>query len=84
MVLPLSRIRKEEIIEEALCECQMTNEPRQPSIYHEYTGYEINIDITTLKEMLRDKKISRKIMLNETSSDHIIIELELDTSTNRR
>jgi hypothetical protein len=63
---------------------QVTNEPGQPSIYRGYTNNESNIDITTLKGTLQDKKISWKVVPNEISSDHNIIELDLDISTDRR
>jgi hypothetical protein len=58
----------------------MANEPGQPSTYQGYIGKEFNIDITAL----RDKKISWKIVLNEISSDHNIIELNLDTNIDWR
>jgi len=68
-------------VEETLCGLgfQVANEPAQLSTFHGYTGHEI--DVTGLKEMLRDKKISWRMTSEEINSDNII---ELDTSAERR
>jgi len=75
--------QKGEIVEETLCGLgfQVANEPAQLSTFHGYTGHEADIDVTGLKEMLRDKKISWRMTLEEINSDNII---ELDTSAKRR
>jgi len=52
--------QKREIVEETLWNLglQVANEPGEPSTYRRYTDNKFNIDITTLKGMLQDKKIS--------------------------
>jgi len=51
-----------EIVEETLWNLgfQIANEPGQLPIYQGYIGNESNIDVTALKETLKDKKISWK------------------------
>jgi hypothetical protein len=63
---------------------QIANEPGQPSRYLGYTNNESNIDITALKGILEDRKMGWMVVPNEISSDHNIIELDLDMSTDRR
>jgi hypothetical protein len=63
---------------------QVANKLGQSSTYRGYTDNESNIDITALKGTLQDKKISWKVISNEISSDHNIIQLDLDINTNRR
>jgi len=78
--------RRKKSLEETLWNLglQVTNEPGQPSTYREYTDNESNIDITALKGTLKDKKISWKVVPNKVSSNHNIIELDFDISTDRR
>jgi hypothetical protein len=86
VVLFSQKDQKGEIVEETLWNLglQVANEHGQPSTYRGYTDNESNIDITALKGTLQDKKISWKVVPNEISSDHNIIELDLDISTDRR
>ncbi|KAH0944798.1 hypothetical protein HN011_000911, partial [Eciton burchellii] len=56
--------------------------PDNISTYQGYTDNESNIDIVTLKETLQDKKMSWKVVTNEISGDHNII--ELDVSSDRQ
>jgi len=78
--------QKGEIVEETLWNLglQVANEPRQPSTYREYTNNESNIDITALTETLQDRKMGWKVVPNEISSDHNIIELDLEMGIDRR
>jgi hypothetical protein len=73
--------QKGEIVKETLWNLglQVANEPGQPSTYRGYTNKESNFDIIALKGTLQDKKISWKVMPNEISSDHNIIELDIST-----
>jgi hypothetical protein len=75
--------QKEKIVEETLWNLglQVANEPGQPSTYRGYTNNESNIDITALKGTLKDRKMDWKVVPNEISSDHNIIELDLDMDT---
>jgi hypothetical protein len=57
--------------------------PNNISTYQRYTDNESNIVITALKGTLQDKKIKWKVVPNEISSDHNIIELDLDISTDQ-
>jgi hypothetical protein len=78
--------QKGEIAEETLWNLglQVANEPGQPSTYRGYTDNESNIDIIALKGTLQDRKISWKVVPNEISSDHNIIEFDLDVSSDKR
>jgi len=79
---------KGEIVKETLWNFgfQIANELGQPPTYQGYIGNESNIDITALKgtQRQKDKLEGDMRVTNEISSDHNIIELDLDISTDRK